>query len=79
MRIPRDLSDTEWVKRLARLGYAVARQTGNHLRLTCQTPGEHHVTIPNHDPLRIDALAATLDSVATHRGWSRDTLLEKLL
>lgn len=37
-----------------------------------------HVTIPNHDPLRIGTLAATLDSVARHHALSRDALLEQL-
>ncbi|MDZ4161861.1 MAG: hypothetical protein U1D28_08260 [Burkholderiales bacterium] len=51
---------------------------GSHMRLTCPSPSEHHVTIPNHDPLRIGTLAATLDSVARHHGLSRDALLERL-
>ena len=64
MRIPRDFSGADLVKGLGQLGYTVARQTGSHLRLTSQAHGEHHVTIPNHDPLRIGTLAAILDSVA---------------
>jgi predicted RNA binding protein YcfA (HicA-like mRNA interferase family) len=79
MRIPRDLSGAELVKRLSRLGYAVSRQTGSHLRLTCQHPGEHHVTIPNHDPLRIGTLASILDSVAAQHGLTREVLLQRLL
>jgi len=79
MRIPRDLSGADLVKRLGKLGYAISRQTGSHLRLTRNEGGEHHVTIPNHDPLRIDTLAAILDSVAKHRGVSRDELLQLLL
>ncbi len=78
MRIPRDLSGAELVKRLGRFGYVVTRQTGSHVRLTCPSPSEHHVTIPNHDPLRIGTLAATLESVARHHGLSRDALLEQL-
>jgi predicted RNA binding protein YcfA (HicA-like mRNA interferase family) len=34
MRIPRDLSGADLVKRLSRLGYEVTRQTGSHIRLT---------------------------------------------
>lgn len=79
MRIPRDLSGADLVKRLGKLGYAVSRQTGSHLRLTRNEGGEHHVTIPNHDPLRIGTLAAILDSVAKHLGVSREELLERLL
>jgi hypothetical protein len=41
--------------------------------------GEHHVTIPKHDPLRIGTLAAILDAVAKHHGMTRDALLQRLL
>lgn len=78
MRVPRDLSGTELVKRLERLGYGVTRQTGSHLRLTSTAHGEHHVTIPNHDPLRIGTLAAILAAVAAHHGITRDVLLQRL-
>lgn len=67
MRLPRDLIGAELVRRLARLGYAVTRPTGSHMRLTYGTGGEHHVTVPNHDPLRIGTLAAILDAVAAHQ------------
>ena len=55
MRLPRDLSWADLVKRLERFGYSGTRQTGSHMRLTSTTRGEHHITIPNHDPLRLDA------------------------
>lgn len=78
MKVPRDLSGAELVKRLERLGYGVTRQTGSHLRLSCTAHGEHHLTIPNHDPLRIGTLAAILAAVAAHHGITRDALLQKL-
>jgi predicted RNA binding protein YcfA (HicA-like mRNA interferase family) len=79
MRLPRDLSGADLVKRLGRFGYSVTRQTGSHMRLTSATHGEHHITIPNHDPLRIGTLAAILDSVAAHHGLTREVLLHQLL
>lgn len=79
MRIPRDLSGADLVKRLGRLGYEVTRQSGSHIRLTSRVQGEHHVTIPNHDPLRIGTLAAILDGVAAHHGLTREALLQRLL
>lgn len=79
MRVPRDLSGADLVKRLGRFGYSVTRQTGSHMRLTSTTHGEHHITIPNHDPLRIGTLAAILDSVARHHALTRDALLHRLL
>jgi predicted RNA binding protein YcfA (HicA-like mRNA interferase family) len=79
MRIPRDLSGADLVKRLGKLGYTMSRQSGSHIRLTSHSQGEHHITIPNHDPLRIGTLAAILDSVATHQSMTREELLKLLL
>ena len=78
MKLPRDLTGVELSKRLARLGYTVTRQTGSHMRLTSGEQGEHHVTVPRHDPLRVGTLAAILDAVAAHHGLSRDALLDRL-
>jgi predicted RNA binding protein YcfA (HicA-like mRNA interferase family) len=78
MKVPRDLSGAELVKTLERLGYSPTRQTGSHIRLTCQTPGEHHITIPNHNPLKLGTLSAILAGVAAHHGITRDELLNKL-
>lgn len=79
MKIPRDLSGADLVKRLGRLGYEITRQSGSHIRLTSRVRGEHHLTIPNHDPLRIGTLAAILKGVAAHHGMTRDELLQRLL
>jgi predicted RNA binding protein YcfA (HicA-like mRNA interferase family) len=78
MRLPRDLSGTELIKRLGRLGYAISRQTGSHIRLSCSEPAQHHVTVPQHDPLRVGTLAAVLDAVCQHHGLTRDALLQRL-
>lgn len=59
MKLPRDLSGPVLIRLLAKLGYAVTRQTGSHVRLTTLERGEHHITIPTHDPLRIGTLAAS--------------------
>ncbi|CAG0991848.1 hypothetical protein RHDC4_02560 [Rhodocyclaceae bacterium] len=79
MRVPRDLSGQELIRLLAKLGYTATRQTGSHVRLTTQECGEHHVTVPDHDPLRIGTLSAILAAVADHRGITRDELLGLLL
>jgi len=78
MRLPRDLTGAELVRRLSRLGYRQTRQTGSHVRLTCEVPRQHHLTIPLHDPLRIGTLAAILADVAEAHGMERDALLERL-
>jgi hypothetical protein len=49
------------------------------MRLTSHQRGEHHVTVPRHDPLRVGTLAAILDAVAAHQGLDRDELLSRLM
>jgi predicted RNA binding protein YcfA (HicA-like mRNA interferase family) len=39
MRLPRDLSGAELVRRLQRLGYVPSRRSGSHIRLTTQLRG----------------------------------------
>jgi len=80
VRLPRDLSGPELAKALDRLGYRLTRQTGSHMRLTAVRSGrEHHMTIPNHAPLKIGTLNAILKDVAAQSGLTRDELLARLL
>lgn len=78
MKLPRDLSGKHQVKVLERIGYSVTRQAGSHVRLSCENPSEHHVTVPLHDPLRVGTLAAIIADVAAHHKMSRDDLVFKL-
>ena len=78
MRLPRDLSGSDLAQALRKLGYYASRQTGSHLRLTTTEHGEHHLTIPQHNPLRIGTLSAILADVAAHFELSRDELIERL-
>ena len=66
MKLPRNLSGEKLIRALGKLGYRVTRQAGSHVRLTTDTPSQHHVTIPIHDPLKIGPLAAILGDVAAH-------------
>ena len=54
MKLPRDLSGRELAQALQVLGYRVTRQIGSHLRLTTTERREHHLTVPDHDSLRLD-------------------------
>ena len=56
----------------------MTRQTGSHMRLTVDSPSQHHITIPAHDPLKIGTLGAILAEVAAHLGIERDELLRRL-
>ena len=78
MKLPRNISGLDLAQTMKKLGYSVTRQTGSHMRLTTQQQGEHHVTIPCHDPLRVGTLAAILAEVAAHFGLSREELVERL-
>ena len=78
MKLRRDLSGAKREKALGRVGYEVARQTGSHVRLTNDSPPQHNLTIPPHDPLKVGTLAAILGDVATHLKIDRDELLRRL-
>lgn len=78
MRLPRDLSGEDLAAALQVLGYEVTRQTGSHLRLSTRQRGEHHVTIPAHNALRVGTLAAVLADIAAHFDLERDELLDRL-
>jgi len=78
MKLPRDLSGAELVKGLHKVGYTVTRQRSSHIRLTTQRNGEHHVTVPDHDPLKVGTLAGILADVAAHLGLDREALLQSM-
>jgi len=78
MKLPRDVSGEQLVKKLEHVGYRASRQTGSHIRLTCETPTQHHVTIPKHNPLRLGTLSGILGDVAAHLKISREELARKL-
>ena len=78
MKLPRDLSADELIRALRQLGDQSTRQKGSHVRLTTNENGEHHVTIPRHQSLRIGTLSSILDDVANHFQITRDDLLQQL-
>jgi predicted RNA binding protein YcfA (HicA-like mRNA interferase family) len=79
LRLPRDLTGAQLIRALSKLGYTPTRQTGSHVRLTCESPAQHHVSIPLHDPLRIGTLAAILAAVAEAHGLTREALQQLIL
>jgi len=78
MKLPRNLSGADLAKALKKLGYVVTRQKSSHIRMTAQQNGQHHVTIPDHDPVKVGTLADILKDVADHFGLQRDELLDQL-
>jgi predicted RNA binding protein YcfA (HicA-like mRNA interferase family) len=78
MRLPRDVNGADLVKYLKPYGYTVTRQSGSHIRLTTTKEGEHHVTIPNHTPLKIGTLAAILVEVSNHFNIPKEQLIQEI-
>lgn len=71
MKLPRDISGSEVVKALRRLGFEVTRQEGSHIRMS---KGGCHVTVPNHKAL----LPKTLQSILKQANITREEFLEVL-
>jgi len=78
MRLPRDVSATDVIRRLAKYGYRVTRQRGSHVRLTTQERGEHHLNVPEHDALHVGTPSGMLSDVAEHFGLAREEVVEGL-
>ena len=74
MKLPRNVSGRDLVKALRVLDYKFVRQDGSHIRLTPQRAGVHHVTITDHNPVRIGTLQGILKAVATHHEISVEEL-----
>ena len=79
MRIPRDIGASDLIRALRVLGYERVRQDGSHIRLTTTIGGTHHVTVPNHRPLKTGTLlGGVLKPVAAHHKLTVEELLAKL-
>jgi len=77
MRLPRDLTGKKFAKMVEVLGYKIERQTGSHIRLTTINNGEHHITIPNHSPIKVGTLNAILKDIANHFETTREDLIDQ--
>ena len=78
MKIPRDIRGLAFSKLLKSYGYEITRQTGSHIRLTTLLNGEHHITIPSHNPLKIGTLNSIINDIAFHFQISKNQLLDDL-
>lgn len=78
MRIPRDISSTQLIKLLKKLGYEKTRQKGSHIRLTTFLEGEHHITIPDHNPIRLGTLSSILIEIAGHFKKTKDEIANEI-
>jgi predicted RNA binding protein YcfA (HicA-like mRNA interferase family) len=79
MKLARDISGQDLCASLSKIGYEITRQKGSHIRLSCKTKnGVHHITVPNHNPIKIGTLSAILSEIATTLGIDKNELIEKL-
>ena len=78
MKLPRDITGNDLAKALVMLGYHVTRQTGSHIRLSTVENGEHFITVPAHNPLKIGTLAAILADIESYHKLTREDLLKRL-
>ncbi len=67
MKTPRDISGRDIIKALKVFGYETVRQNGSHIMVTSIKNGEHHLVIPNHNPVKVgNPLIAIISQVAQH-------------
>ncbi len=78
MKTPRDISGKELIKSLKVFGYEVVRQNGSHIMITTLQQGEHHLAIPNHNPLKVGTLNGIFLNVATHFQLTKEQVIHKL-
>jgi predicted RNA binding protein YcfA (HicA-like mRNA interferase family) len=78
-KTPRNVSGNDLIKLLSRYGYEVTRQKGSHIRMSkTSADNTFHITIPNHDPLKLGTLSSILSDVADHLKVSKDELINRL-
>jgi hypothetical protein len=77
MKLPRDLSGEELVRRLCRRWeYRQVHQVGRPIILETGSPGHQRIAVPAHDPLRVGTLNAILAAVAAHKGVAKEDVLK---
>lgn len=77
-RLPRNVSAKILINKLKKLGYEPTRQVGSHIRLTTDLKGIHHITIPDHSPLKIGTLSNILKDIADHFEINKQELMNRL-
>jgi len=78
MKLPRNISADELISSLQKLGYAVSRQKGSYIRVTTNINGQHHLTVPNHHPIKLGTLSSILSDVAVHFNLSKEEVIKRL-
>jgi len=77
LKSPRKVNAKNLIKFLSLHNYEVSRQKGSHIRLS-KKDGSHHITIPNHDPIKIGTLHSILNDISSNLNIDKEKLLEML-
>jgi predicted RNA binding protein YcfA (HicA-like mRNA interferase family) len=75
LKTPRKIRAKDLIKFLSDFGYIQTRQKGSHIRLS-KLDGSHHITIPNHEPLKIGTLNSIINDLSNHMGIKKYKLIE---
>ncbi|NOX89161.1 MAG: type II toxin-antitoxin system HicA family toxin [Calditrichaeota bacterium] len=79
MKIPRNISAAQLVNSLKKIGYSITRQRGSHIRLSIELDQKiHHITIPNHNPIKIGTLNNILNDLSAFHKIDKSKLISKL-
>ncbi|MCB0806914.1 MAG: type II toxin-antitoxin system HicA family toxin [Bacteroidales bacterium] len=77
-KLPRNISGKSLIAKLKKFGYKPTRQVGSHIRLTTEQNGLHHITIPDHSPIKIGTLSNILNDIANHFEITKQELVNRL-
>lgn len=77
MKLPREISGDELAKLLQKYGCEMTRQAGSHVRLTTVLCGQHHITIPAHQYLKVGTLSSILSDIAIHLKRDKSDLIKE--
>lgn len=76
MKPPRNLQGKELASVLVReWSYSIVHQTGSHIIWVTEQPAHHRISIPAHKPVRVGTLEDILKEVASHKGVTKDDIL----
>lgn len=79
MKMPRDISPDKLITALGKINYFVSQQKGSHIRLqNNKLKNVHHITIPNHSPIKIGTLNNILKEIADKFEISKEELAKQL-
>ncbi len=75
----KQISGKQLIKALEKQKYFISRQKGSHIRLTkIEGNNTHHITIPEHSPLKTGTLHSILKDVSDHLHITKSELISLL-